>query len=671
MFLLRSVHDIPEDDKNLQISMLIESAEKGYIPARAIARRVVSSYGQQLSDCKNPSLIDEWLFEGASTGSLQAAAELSVANPALLEKAMGKFRRDAGFNQFYSPITNAHPSRISGDLKNEITDEEDSDGNGALHYCAALGDLHELKVLLIDRSTNINVKNYRGETALYKACLTGCWRSVLELCRHGADASIPVSSKLVTCLHWLFNFPASHSREVAKALFECHADPKAMLKMPGPAPTVINYHFPFTWPPGSPLHWATAASSLSAVTALLELGSDPCQRNGYDPYVTDENVRQLHCHGTIEEGDFSEPSQYCLGLNAVDLAASRHDWKVLECIYANCKHDQILSPDEEGYTPFHRLSSLRIGRTSQGLRFFNLAFLGDSSERLSNIAKTIQVLQSMGGDINQLTANPREPGLMGVDGLNPLMLAVTKSDAETVASLLMCGADPNAINRTGRSALTLLPEATAGKTQPGSLCAIIQCLLEHGADINHQSLDEMTPLLSAVNSHSLEAVMLLLKSGADTATFFQGLNVMAVMLLRYAHRYNVRFKRPKRPIKALERETDIATMFKRWICPQPAILNLIVDRDHGTWLHYAARAGLEECVSVLLENGSDVNALRKVDVFMPKHAIYNSDARLMTTGTPLDVVQREIYRFTQHRSDNLRQIGKLHLPPTEDCIILV
>jgi hypothetical protein len=122
----------------------------------------------------------------------------------------------------------------------------------------------------------------------------------------------------------------------------------------------------------------------------------------------------MHIHGTTETGETSRPNHVPLGFTPVDLAAALHDGEILELLASEGREQTptlCRATDEEGYAPFHRLSYLRVGRTSDGLRFWYPALRGSAAHCEAQIAKTIRVLQRLGGNINQLTNTPDRPAL--------------------------------------------------------------------------------------------------------------------------------------------------------------------------------------------------------------------------------------------------------------------
>jgi hypothetical protein len=107
-----------------------------------------------------------------------------------------------------------------------------------------------------------------------------------------------------------------------------------------------------------------------------------------------------------------------------------------------------------------------------------------------------------------LRASPSAATSKGVGGSTPLMFAALYSDTSAVRLLLDSGADPNARNDAGATAL-LWAIDDAEKTR---------LLLSHGADPNVRSDDGATPLLLAAGRFgSLDVMKALLDGGAKLA----------------------------------------------------------------------------------------------------------------------------------------------------------
>ena len=102
-------------------------------------------------------------------------------------------------------------------------------------------------------------------------------------------------------------------------------------------------------------------------------------------------------------------------------------------------------------------------------------------------------------------------------GDTPLHLAAAALRPLAVAALIEAGADPNAENRRGATALHYACDARpkAGKTwDPSKQRSVIGMLLDAGSDIERKDKAGATPLHRAVRARSPEAVRSLLERGA-------------------------------------------------------------------------------------------------------------------------------------------------------------
>jgi ankyrin repeat protein len=105
-----------------------------------------------------------------------------------------------------------------------------------------------------------------------------------------------------------------------------------------------------------------------------------------------------------------------------------------------------------------------------------------------------------------LKGNPAASQKKGAGGVTPLMAAALDGDVTAVAQLLDSGADPNATNEAGATAL-MWAVSDPKKTQ---------LLLAHGANPNTTSLDGRTPLIIAAGFRgSQAAAQMLLDVHAD------------------------------------------------------------------------------------------------------------------------------------------------------------
>ena len=102
-------------------------------------------------------------------------------------------------------------------------------------------------------------------------------------------------------------------------------------------------------------------------------------------------------------------------------------------------------------------------------------------------------------------------------GDTALHLAAAALRPRAVRALIDAGADPNAENRRGATALHYAcdPRPKAGKTwNPAKQTSVIELLLDAGSDIEHRHRAGATPLHRAVRARSPEAVRCLLERGA-------------------------------------------------------------------------------------------------------------------------------------------------------------
>ena len=126
------------------------------------------------------------------------------------------------------------------------------------------------------------------------------------------------------------------------------------------------------------------------------------------------------------------------------------------------------------------------------------AALADAVEQRDKTS--VRALLQTGADVNAAQ----------VDGTTALHWAVYHDDAETVALLLRAGANVNAVNRYG-----VPPLAQACKN---GNAATVQLLLDGGADANATMKGGETVLMLAARSGNAEAVQALLARGANPKT---------------------------------------------------------------------------------------------------------------------------------------------------------
>jgi len=190
-------------------------------------------------------------------------------------------------------------------------------------------------------------------------------------------------------------------------------------------------------------------------------------------------------------------------------------------------------------------------------------------------------------------SNPDEP--RKPDGSTPLMWAVFEGDVAEATRLIKEGADVEAMNAYGITAMHLA--ADTANTE------LIRLLLEAGADPESPNPDGETALHLVARSGNVEAAKLLLKAGAkvDSVEQFGG---QTPLMWAAARRH------PQMVELLASRGADVnARSVVRDYRRVATAESRAAPRDRGgfTPLMYAARGNCRECVEVLLKHGADVN----------------------------------------------------------------
>ena len=248
------------------------------IPAQAISKRISDVAEYDLGIFLSSENRKQWLFNGASSGSLIAMEDLRELDSLMAGEAIQEFRDMGGYNEDVSSALKARLIRWTNlvvSFPNTINDPWDNWGNFPIHYASSFGLVDCLKTL-VQRGARVNQENNRGETPIYKACLAASVECVKFLAEMEADASILCNSFGISCLHWLFNFEERDQTEVAALLIRRGAQPSSLtrhVKDGRVLRQIPSKHFPFHWPHGTPLHWAAFARSRLAIDILLENGA--------------------------------------------------------------------------------------------------------------------------------------------------------------------------------------------------------------------------------------------------------------------------------------------------------------------------------------------------------------------------------------------------------------
>jgi ankyrin repeat protein/membrane protein CcdC involved in cytochrome C biogenesis len=170
---------------------------------------------------------------------------------------------------------------------------------------------------------------------------------------------------------------------------------------------------------------------------------------------------------------------------------------------------------------------------------------------------------------------------MGLHGETPLMKTVSEGNLPAMRVLIDMGADVNAADRSGNTALMRVKEGNPD---------IIKLLIEKGANVSAMTVEGRTPLIAAASSGNVEAARLLLNAGAAVNQHIEdklsgGVNASPLIAASfYGNKDMAQF--------LLDNGADMSlTTSSKW-----------------TALHMAVNRGHADIVRLLLDRGIDTTA---------------------------------------------------------------
>ena len=243
-------------------------------------------------------------------------------------------------------------------------------------------------------------------------------------------------------------------------------------------------------------------------------------------------------------------------------------------------------------------------------------------------------------------------------GWPALFYAARQNDIKAIQALLAEGADVNARDDNGHTALIVAADYKASKE-------VIQALLAEGADVNARDDDGNTPLhRAALNGHT-QTIQDLLAEGANINAANTKGNTPLQIAGEQSHVQTIKVLAAqgaitRKTLHAAVAENDIKALTIELAQPDTNVNAR--DEDGNTALHIAAYMyGRTEATKALLAEGADVNATNR-DGYTPLHyaasknrteaikALLANGAHVNATDdngyipTPLHIAKRQRYK---------------------------
>ena len=170
------------------------------------------------------------------------------------------------------------------------------------------------------------------------------------------------------------------------------------------------------------------------------------------------------------------------------------------------KHASVTALDLQGETPLHHALIQR----SPAMVAFLIAHGADVNQRDRDGWTPLMTAAYCddAADVKLLAAHGGDPNASSAQNFTPLGIAVQYGKDKAAVALIAGGADPG--RATGDAGYTPLMLATANHAQ-----AVVQALIEKGADVNARNAGGVTALMIAAANGRADMVELLVRAGAN------------------------------------------------------------------------------------------------------------------------------------------------------------
>ena len=333
----------------------------------------------------------------------------------------------------------------------------DADGDTCLHYAVRNDCCIEVLQVIISHSADVNAANISNVTALMIACQKGNVDAINALLNAGADTNI-ADADGYTCLYKAIG--ASCSKQTLQAIIDHGADVNVTDKTTTTA--LMN---------------ACQMGNEDAIDVLLHVLAD----------INNSDTDCYTClHKAVSAGCNKQVIQAMIDCGVDVNATSNQNKTALMWACEKGNVDAINVLLDAGADP--------NVLDAEGHSCLHYGVLLNCSEEV------LQTLIDHDADMNATNTT----------NITALMVACQKGNEDAINVLLKGGADPNVTDSNSAT-------CTHHAVDEGCSKEVLQELIDHGADVNARTKNNVTSLMLACATGNKDAMTVFLNAGADTA----------------------------------------------------------------------------------------------------------------------------------------------------------